>query len=408
MKSLKKGLSVLLSLVLCGSMVAPAFAATFGELNAAIIDNQGTADNHASYAEGEIEAWNDGGTRHVQLNEDVTYNSKTDADSDTSIYIGRDVNLDLGGNTVTGTEDASVIEIGGGDPDGSSSPAPDVTITGGKITNVPQEGSGENADGGTDSTSSKNSVIHVGKNAELTLDNTDVIGGADTESGIYAGPGADVILTNGATVSNEGGDDVYLDYGDTGFYVESGENDGASINTPEGGSWVDSSGNPVSTDKNGIVTSDNALGLKWANPTTGDNGRGDTEYDGGDTEVEIADPDVPLAEGPVSCAEFIYKMWVLDGEPEPLDDRGLPAAVDDDHEFAPAITWAASAGIVPMDGFDAEALLTVGLAREYLTGFAAYADMVMPELTTLTGKDDELVMNSDDVLDEFFGEKDGE
>lgn len=101
-------------------------------------------------------------------------------------------------------------------------------------------------------------------------------------------------------------------------------------------------------------------------------------------------------------------MWVLDGEPEPLDGLGLPEGLDQDHAYAPAIVWAASAGIVSRDSFDAEALLTVALAREFLTSFAAYADMAMPELTTLTGEDDDLVLNSDDVLDEFFGADGGE
>lgn len=426
MKSLKKGLSVLLSLVLCGSMVIPAFAAvTFADLDNAInydsdngIASTGTrvGDRYVygvvvneSENKYEIEAWDDtdSGDRNVQVNTDITYDPDIDGEYGTTIYVGggKDVNLDLGKNTITGTKDASVIYISDGDPDDSSSPAPDVTITGGTITNVPQKGPDGNADGGTDSTS-KNSVIYVGKNAELTLDDTDVIGGEDTQSGIYAGPGADVTLTGGATVSNsnQDGDDVYLSYGDIGLNGNSGKNASASINTPEGGSWVDNSGNPVTPDEDGIVTSDKALGLTWK-PNSGSNNEGGG---GTSTEVEITDPDVPLAEGPVSCAEFIHKMWVLDGEPAPLDDRGLPEGVDEGHEFAPAIAWAASADIVPVDGFDAEALLTVALAREYLTSFAAYADMAMPELVTLTGKDDDLVLNSDGVLDEFFGEKDSE
>lgn len=426
MKSLKKGLSVLLSLVLCGSMVIPAFAATFTDLQEAISDtatpdtedktSNGTelGDGRQGYAwNGEaenwgIEAWDEGDTRHVQVNENVSYDEKVD-NSNKSIIINSGTKVDVTMKedvSITGTKDASVIIVSGStDPDGKYSPAPgELEITGGTITNVPQEGSDGNADKGTDPISPENSVIYVGTNAELTLDDTDVIGGEDTQSGIYAGPGADVTLTGGATVSNKGGDDIYLDYGDTGFYVESGENDGASINTPKGGSWVDSSGDPVSANEKGIVTSDKPLGLTWK-PNSGSNNEG-----GGGTsnEVEITDPDVPLAEGPVTAAEFIHKMWVLDGEPAPLDDRGLPQSVDEDHEYAPAIAWAASADIVPVDSFDAEALLTVALAREYLTNFAAYADMAMPELTALTGKDSDLVMNSDDVLDEFFGEKDSE
>ena len=398
MKSLKKGLSVLLSLVLCGSMVIPAFAAaTFEDLNSAINDTENIGgepitgtNNKFGYAKNEdgsygIHAWNDGNTRHVQLNEDVKRPDPAPADpapadSPQPVIVGGTVVIEAQDHTIDGNGQAGIFNVSG-----------DLTVNNATI----QGGNNTYGDGG---------AIYAGKDSTVTLKDTVVTNNtaAGNGDGIYAAEGATINLEGDTEVSNNGKADVYLEYNEE-------TQTGTQLNAPEDVVWTDTK-NEETTYTGEVNSTEKAdsLSLKWANPTTGDNGGGDTEYDGGDSEVEIADPDVPLAEGPVSCAEFIHKMWVLDGEPAPLGDRGLPTAVDDDHEFAPAITWAASAGIVPMDGFDAEALLTVGLAREYLTGFAAYADMVMPELTTLTGKDSDLVMNSDDVLDEFFGEKDGE
>ena len=445
MKSLKKGLSVLLSLVLCGSMVAPAFAATFSDLQDAISDTMstdsgdsgggsqgGTTDTSSGDSSSEpqgsttgtdssshengtvfqtdngqerqgyawneqandntgwwgIEAWNDGDTRHVQLNENVERIDPTDPDASHTEPITVEENetvvIDTAGNDINGNKGAgnAIFNVSG-----------NLTVNGqsedGKIGTI-QGGNNIYGNGG---------AINVGSDATVTLNDVKVTDNtaAGDGDGIYAAEGATVILTGKTEVSGNGteddDEDIYLDDGAT--------LNGESLTAPEGTVWTDEAGK--TTPVNSTVSSENGShSLKWTP------GSGSGNYGGGSTEVEITDPDVPLAEGPVSCAEFIHKMWVLDGEPAPLDDRGLPEGVDEDHEFAPAIAWAASADIVPVDGFDAEALLTVALAREYLTSFAAYADMAMPELVTLTGKDDDLVLNSDGVLDEFFGEKGSE
>ena len=255
-------------------------------------------------------------------------------------------------------------------------------------------------------------AIYVETGGTATLKDTVVTGNeADVNGGaIYAEDGAEVILEGKTEFSNNGTDDVYLEHKEDGTgAVLSGEDldESASKDVV----WTDAinGGEPVPV--MGRLTSKNgSLSLKWtdpepsepANPGTGGNGNtGDT----GTTPpvVEIEDPDTPMAEGPVSCAEFIYKLWLLDGEPAPLDDRGLPAAVSEDHEYAEAIAWAVSADVATIETFDPEELLTVDLARGFLINFAAYADMVMPELTTLIGDDDDLVLNTDDVLAEFFG-----
>ncbi len=122
-----------------------------------------------------------------------------------------------------------------------------------------------------------------------------------------------------------------------------------------------------------------------------------------EVEIEIDEPAVPLAAGPVTRGEFIDYLWRHEGEPE-----GEPATFADvpaDHEYAPAIGWAQSIGIISGDIFEPDELVTVGVAREILANFAAYSDMVMPVLTTLVGDEDEAVLNCDEVLAEFFGEE---
>lgn len=130
-KFFSKALSVGLSLALCAGMVAPAFAASFSELNDAIQGGTGdTEDNKTSeghYGYGEyyedtskwaIEAWNaqneDGeDVRHVQLNEDVVQGEGGDKD-DTTITIEKDtkVELDLNDNNITSDKTtASVISV---------------------------------------------------------------------------------------------------------------------------------------------------------------------------------------------------------------------------------------------------------------------------------------------------------
>lgn len=444
MKSLKKGLSVLLSLVLCGSMVIPAFAASFEELNIAINDTENTSGERITgtndtfgYAKNEdgsygITAWTDGegegATRHVELHEDVVHGDPAPTDAPEpgtydnqqgAITVSGKVSIDTNGNTINGNDKGGIFDVqgdlkvnaenGGTIKGGSGTEGGAVHVsaggsfemnggemTGNKAVNNEYAPEGQNE--------GKGGAIYVETNGKATLNNT-VVTGNDAQvngDGIYAEDGAIVNLEGNTEVSNNGDVDVYLEYNEE-------TQTGAQLNAREDVVWTDTSApeGEESEVTGGVNSKDKGrpLSLKWANPTTGDNGGG---YGGGDTEVEIADPNVPMSQGPISCAEFIHKIWVLDGEPESLDDRGLPEGVDEDHEFAQAIAWAASAEIVSMDSFDAEALLTVALAREYLTSFAAYADMAMPELTTLTGKDSDLVMNSDDILDEFFGEKDGE
>lgn len=444
MKFCKKVLSVLLSLALCGSMAAPAFAASFADLQAAASGNDGDKENPEQYARHEdgtcgITAWTDGDTRHVELHENVdreptyTYSPAGEKEPnggyEAPIDISKDVTIDTngydingqnnGGNIFNVNKDASLtvnaekggVIKGGSDPEGGAVHV----YEGGSFEMDGGELSGNKADSDTwngDTIDGNGGAIYVETGGTATLKDTVVTGNeADVNGGaIYAEDGAEVILEGKTEFSNNGTDDVYLEHKEDGTgAVLSGEDldESASKDVV----WTDAinGGEPVPV--MGRLTSKNgSLSLKWtdpepsepANPGTGGNGNtGDT----GTTPpvVEIEDPDTPMAEGPVSCAEFIYKLWLLDGEPAPLDDRGLPAAVSEDHEYAEAIAWAVSADVATIETFDPEELLTVDLARGFLINFAAYADMVMPELTTLIGDDDDLVLNTDDVLAEFFG-----
>ena len=125
--------------------------------------------------------------------------------------------------------------------------------------------------------------------------------------------------------------------------------------------------------------------------------------------ITIEDVAVPLASGPVSRGEFLDYLWRHEGSPE----AGAPtfADVPAGHEFAPAIGWAQASGLVSGYGdgtFQADELITVSAARAVLDSFARVfggnaVDAAV--LSSLSGEDDEAVLNCDEVLAEFFGEE---
>ena len=134
--------------------------------------------------------------------------------------------------------------------------------------------------------------------------------------------------------------------------------------------------------------------------------------DGGDTGTgtEIDEPAVPLAAGPVTRAEFLDYLWRHEGEPE---SDGVCAFEDvpEDHPFILALAWAEQNGIAfaNEDGtFQPDELVTVGAVREFLNNFAqAFGTNAVAAagLASLSGDDDEAVLNCDEVLAEFFGEE---
>lgn len=135
---------------------------------------------------------------------------------------------------------------------------------------------------------------------------------------------------------------------------------------------------------------------------------GDTDdTDAADDGTTIDETAVPLASGPVTRAEFVDYLWRHEGQPAPVADSGLFEDVTEEHTYSPAMAWAKSIGIIKSyeDGtFEPDELVTVSAARGILTRYAAYLGIKMPELTALAGEDDELVLNCDGVISEFFGE----
>lgn len=136
-----------------------------------------------------------------------------------------------------------------------------------------------------------------------------------------------------------------------------------------------------------------------ADSGTGDNG----------ATITIEDVAVPLASGPVSRGEFLDYLWRHEGSPE----AGAPtfADVPAGHEFAPAIGWAQASGLVSGYGdgtFQPDELITVSAARAVLDSFARVFGgnaVDAAGLSSLSGEDDEAVLNCDEVLAEFFGEE---
>lgn len=105
-------------------------------------------------------------------------------------------------------------------------------------------------------------------------------------------------------------------------------------------------------------------------------------------DVVIDDPDVPLA-GPVSLQELLEELH-----------RRARASGE-------VLAWAVDNGLTAADA-DGTELVTVGALRAILSRYAeVFATNVVevPDLTTLTGEDGDLVLNCGEVLVEFLGEE---
>lgn len=124
---------------------------------------------------------------------------------------------------------------------------------------------------------------------------------------------------------------------------------------------------------------------------------------GGGTEID--EPDVPLAAGPVTRGEFVDYLWRHEDTPDAADTTFADVAAD--HEYFKAIGWAQSIGVArgSSSKFAPDDLVTVAQVRLFLARFAEWKGVDMPTLSTLTGADNEAVLNCDEVLAEFFGEE---
>ncbi len=180
MKMLKKTLAVVLSLVLCGSLVAPSFAAV--EFN---------KDQHVDAETGAL-------LKNSEDNYDYYLGGDVTLDKTLVVGAGVAANIDLNGHTLAGSGNGSVIKVDGQDAsltvndknedaeyehgDGTG------TITGGTGTTIPGNISG----GGG---------VYV-ENGSLTLNGGSISGNtADYGGGVYVGNG-DFTMNGGSVTEN--------------------------------------------------------------------------------------------------------------------------------------------------------------------------------------------------------------
>ena len=197
MKKLSKFVSLMLSLALCLGMVSPALAASFDDLNEAISSelggevNASGTENGTQYQEGswgfgwnsEANQWGvhasqgEDGSRNVQLNENVKYDSENDTSSTITVGEDQTVNLDLNDKNITGDGENDVIDVENG---GS------LTVTG-----------GESTDEGTNTISGGANGIDV--SGDLTLDGVTVSG---NETGVNVNEDGSADIQNSTITNN--------------------------------------------------------------------------------------------------------------------------------------------------------------------------------------------------------------
>lgn len=235
MKMLKKTLAVVLSLVLCGSLVAPGLAATFTELQEAI---DGTEDR--TYGEkNDIIAKTEDGVRNVTLTGNVS--AGEDGVGTVTINKGQDVVLDLNSNTMTGDGEHAVIVVTNGDltlndtGDGGV-----ITGGGGKVT-VAQNGA----------TYDRGGAIYVSKyyatdevsftmnGGTITGNTAQLGGGVYVYSGEFTMNGGAITGNNTVSTSGQGGG-VYVGGGEGTFTMNGGEISGNTSESMGGGVRVGS------------------------------------------------------------------------------------------------------------------------------------------------------------------------
>lgn len=174
-KFFSKALSVGLSLALCATMVAPAFAATFKDIQNAIDSTELTGKSE----DGVVSWTTENDQRNVSLHDSVER-----AEGEGSINVsGKDITLNLNGNTLDGNgKDGSVITVTGGASltvNGADATGKKGTITGG---NSDEYGGGVDINGGsftmkdgviTDNFATSGGGVSV-VNGTLNLENVDV------------------------------------------------------------------------------------------------------------------------------------------------------------------------------------------------------------------------------------------
>lgn len=366
----------------------------------------------------------DGGTLVIQDNSTerrgtITGGSNTSRNGGGILVSGGSLTLEGGaitGNTASASGGGVSVERNG-----------TFIMKGGEISGNTANGSSDSGGGG----------VHVYAGGQFTMEGG-VISGNDTPNGAVGGGVAvhrDASFTmNGGEIrdnASENGDGVQVDC--SSFTMTGGTITGTTTVADNGANGISITGGTFSSlnekyldDGHGLLSNGNGTydvvehggsNHTFANgvcqvvgcdaqapvtktpvaPATPDAPVDGPEIGIDDPVIDIDDPAVPLAAGPVTCGEFIDYLWRHEGEPE--------ADIVVDHEYAPAISWALSIGIISDDSFEPDELVTVAAVQDILANYAQYLDVAMPELTTLTGEEDEAVLNCDEVLAEFFGEE---
>lgn len=116
---------------------------------------------------------------------------------------------------------------------------------------------------------------------------------------------------------------------------------------------------------------------------------GDT--DTGDDDTTIADGIVPLA-GLIDRQTLVSYLYTHEGSPDGVDAEG---------EYTLALAWAVANDIVDEED-DPEELVTVAILRDVMTRYAKLLNRTFD--VEIPGEDDDIVMNCDEILAEFFGD----
>ena len=176
-------------------------------------------------------------------------------------------------------------------------------------------------------------------------------------------------------------------------------NPDGSVDVPAGGKVTDKDGNEYELPEGGKITEDGKVVDKDGNPVEpkkDDNGSGGSQGGGngvtggnGEADVIVIDGvEVPLS-GLVSVEDVLDVLYRL--------AEGVDGGRDE------VVAWAVENGIID-DETDVEELVTVAALRAILANYARAfeLDVDVTTLATLTGEDDDIVMNCDEVIDEFF------
>ena len=456
-KYFQKALSVGLSLALCAGLVAPSLAASFTDLQN-VINNNGQYTGSEITREGDTITLNNHVTRENGEQTDIKVNGVT---------VTLDLNgYTIDGHEKDSGSSIIVVDNGGTLTLQDNSSSGNGTIKGAGHAGVWVDNGTFNMQGGviTDNQSGRGGGVHIQNGGTFNMSGGEITGNTATVGSDAIGGGGGVFVEEGGTFNMTGGsihdnealnggygDNVLVDstqkhcdnatkfnmtdgqigagggngsvgvIGDKAEFTMDGNADvrgsiiadqGAKV-TGNGGATsngqafdgftaaIDGQDNVASVSKEVTFTAQNrsVLNVKHAEPTT---------IETTDPVVEIDEPAVPLAAGPVTRAEFIDYLWRHENAPE----GGVCTFTDvaADHDFILALGWGEQNGVAEADGegnFQPDELVTVAAVREFLGNFARVfgMDVDVYALTTLTGEDDEAVLNCDEVLAEFFDEE---